>query len=370
MRILLAWDYYPSQLKSFYRRYPEAHLLPFAEQNRLLCGEGFQWAAYLVPELRKLGHEAESYVANAEPVQSMWARENGIEGSASRMEVLREQIRSYRPDILWIGTTPQFLGEFLRSVRSYCGVVVAWRAAAGWEQFDWTGVDCILSSHSNFVQKFRALGLRSELVLPCVDSALVSECLASAGERDHDITFYGTLSVTLFANRLRFLSGVTKHVPCNIHSDRWKWQRRPRPLRPFLTQLRYLPFRRRTRFAPAAYGRELMQLIAESRIVLNAHVDSADGLAGNIRMFEATAMGALLVTDACRNLSEIFEPEREVVTYSNTAEAVEKLRYYLQHPEERETIARAGQERTLRCYNSSIRAREVLQIFSSLASRS
>jgi len=367
MRILLVWEYYPSYLDDFYRRNPDAHRLPFAEQNQLLLEDGFLWNAYLVPEFRKLGHQAEAYVANAAPLQAVWARENGIGGSASRLDILREQIRAYRPDVLWIGGAPQLLGEFLRSVQGYCGAVVAWRAAAGGELLDWTGVDCVLSSHENFVQAFRRMGLRSELVLPCVDPQWASECLAAAGQRDCDVTFYGTLNVALFANRLKLLSTVTRHVRCNIHSDRWRWQRRPKPLGSFLRQFRYVPFRLRTRFAPPAYGRELMQLIAESKIVLNAHVDSAGGLAGNIRMFEVTAMGALLVTDACANLAKIFEPEREVVTYRNPAAAVEKLRYYLRHREERKAIARAGQQRTLRCYNSSIRAGEVLQIFNSIA---
>lgn len=367
MRILLLWDYYPAYLEQFYLRRPEAGQMRFREQMEVLLADGFNWPGYLIPEFRRLGHEAAALVANAQPAQAKWAEENGMSRDASSEEIVREQIRRFRPDVLWIGGAPRFLGGFLASVRGDCGAVVAWRAAAGGERLDWTGVDCILSSHRNFVDIFRAMGLRSELLLPCMDPITVSGCLSAVPERDRDVTFYGTLSAVLFTKRLRFLSHVTRRIPCHVHSERLKWQRRPLPLGIFAGQFRYLPFRLRTRFEPPVYGQDLLRLIARSKIVLNAHVDSAAGLAGNIRMFEVTAMGALLVTEASPNIAEIFEPGREIVTYESAADAVDKLRYYLAHPEEREAIARAGRQKTLSCYNARARAEELLSMFDQLA---
>jgi spore maturation protein CgeB len=89
-------------------------------------------------------------------------------------------------------------------------------------------------------------------------------------------------------------------------------------------------------------------------------------LAGNIRMFEATGVGTLLVTETASNLSQIFEPDQEVVTYRSKEEAVEKIRYCLAHENERRSIASAGQRRTLRDHNSRVRAQEVLRIFEEL----
>lgn len=366
MRILLLWDYYPAYLRQFYLHRPNAPGLTFAQQMQLLLEDGFNWPAYLIPEFRRQGHEAVALVGNAEPAQKAWGQENGFTASASPAEIVREQIRRFRPDILWLGGAERFLGEFLQSVRKDCGAVVAWRAAAGGEKLDWNGVDCILSSHQNFVDVFRGLGLRSELVLPCVDPEMMAGCLAEAPPRDRGVTFYGTLSASLFTNRLQFLSSVTRHVRCHVHSEGLSWQRRPRPLGLFLGQLRYVPFRIQTRFEPPVYGWDLRRLIARSKIVLNAHVDSAAGLAGNIRMFETTAMGALLMTDASPNVAEIFEPGREIVTYESAADAVEKLRYYLSHPEEREAIAQAGQRKALARYSTRVRAQGVLEIFENL----
>ena len=304
----------------------------------------------------------------------MWARENNKSYSAKdvlswRNHIVQEQIRKFRPDILWLGGANHYLGDFIRSVREYCGAVVGWRAAVGGERLDWTGVDCVLSSHSNFVDMFRKMGLRSDLMLPCMDGALVSECLSSEVRRSRDVTFYGTLSSTMFTKRLDLLDAVTRQIPCHIYADRVTWQRRPRsPIGIYFNQIRYIPFKLRTRLEPPAYGKELLRLLAGSKIVLNSHVDGAEGLAGNIRMFESTAMGALLLTEESENINQIFTPDKEIATYRNPVEAIDKIRYYLNRPDEREAIAKAGQQRTLQKHNSRIRAEEALKIFSSLLS--
>jgi spore maturation protein CgeB len=47
-------------------------------------------------------------------------------------------------------------------------------------------------------------------------------------------------------------------------------------------------------------------------------------------------------------IEEFFEPDREIVCFSSRDELVDKSRYYLAHPDEREAIRIAGHERALR----------------------
>ena len=103
----------------------------------------------------------------------------------------------------------------------------------------------------------------------------------------------------------------------------------------------------RSRYRGEAWGLAMYEVLAHSRIALNRHIDLADGYANNMRLYEATGVGALLVTEAGRNLPELFEPEREVVTYRDEDELLERLRHYADHDDERRSIAAAGQARTL-----------------------
>lgn len=70
-------------------------------------------------------------------------------------------------------------------------------------------------------------------------------------------------------------------------------------------------------------------------------------------------MGACLLTDDQVDLDRYFEPGREVVTYENGSDCAEKAAYLLDHPSERESIAAAGQLRTLHDHTYEIRARQL-----------
>ena len=96
-----------------------------------------------------------------------------------------------------------------------------------------------------------------------------------------------------------------------------------------------------------------------SRITVNVHIDVAENFANNMRLYEATGCGALLITDQKDNLSELFAPGTEIIAYRSPGEAVEYIKYYMDHPEEVAAIAQAGQERTLRDHTYRHRMEEL-----------
>lgn len=363
MRILVLWDVYDRYPAYFYARRPALAAQSYAEQLTAILNDFFYWPPYLISEFRALGHEAEIVFGNIGPLQRAWAREHQVEaGSANwQFEIALEQIKQFRPDVLWFGGADHYLGDFLHQARPYCRRIVAWKAVAFSSALNWRDVDCVLSSHQVFIDQFRSVGLRSERILPCFEPRILEHL--QLGARNIPASFVGTLSPFGFTQRMKFLNEVQGRVPLDIYAEKMIWRRRPWPLGMFLGQARVIPFLLRGRLRPAVYGLEMFQILAASKIALNIHVDSANGLAGNIRMFEATGAGALLVTDAAANLSELFEPEREVVTYRSSQEAIEKVHYYLDRPDERETIAAAAQRRTLRDYNAARRAQDVSSVF-------
>ena len=58
----------------------------------------------------------------------------------------------------------------------------------------------------------------------------------------------------------------------------------------------------------------------------------------------------------------MFERGKEVVAYRSPEECAELVQYYLEHEDEREAIARAGQQRTLREHTYHHRMRELVEI--------
>jgi len=108
----------------------------------------------------------------------------------------------------------------------------------------------------------------------------------------------------------------------------------------------------------------MYRVYARSKIVVHIHEGDVSGHnIGARRVFEASGMGALLLNDACSDLHDFFEPGKEVVTYDSAADCADKIRYYLNHEDERAAIAKQGQLRTLQCHSFDSRAKELLSIF-------
>jgi spore maturation protein CgeB len=100
----------------------------------------------------------------------------------------------------------------------------------------------------------------------------------------------------------------------------------------------------------------MYQTLADSKVTLNIHADSSPTHASNMRLFETTGVGTCLLTDWKSNLATLFEPDREVIVYSSSAECVEKARWLLANPGPRQAVAMAGQQRTLRDHTFARRA--------------
>src|ERR1700752_4408715 len=87
----------------------------------------------------------------------------------------------------------------------------------------------------------------------------------------------------------------------------------------------------RQRYQGEAWGVDMYQILFNLKITVNHHIGMAESYANNLRLFEATGVGTLLVTDWKQNLQEMFEPGKEVVCYRTAEECAEMIQYYLEH---------------------------------------
>jgi tetratricopeptide (TPR) repeat protein len=108
------------------------------------------------------------------------------------------------------------------------------------------------------------------------------------------------------------------------------------------------------------YGEEAARTYSASRIVFNCST-SGDI---NARVFEATACGSLLITDALdgNGLNELFRHGVHIATYNTAEELLQKVRHYLDHEDERERIAKAGRRELLSRHTFAHRMGRLLEV--------
>lgn len=98
---------------------------------------------------------------------------------------------------------------------------------------------------------------------------------------------------------------------------------------------------------------EYANLLSNSSIVLNIP-ESRFGheysnphvlIGANLRDFEVPVAGSLLITQKNEEICTLFSENNEMITFSNEWEMIDKLRFYISHPEISFKIATAGHHR-------------------------
>jgi spore maturation protein CgeB len=88
-----------------------------------------------------------------------------------------------------------------------------------------------------------------------------------------------------------------------------------------------------------------------------------------MRLFEATGVGAFLLTDFKDNLHTLFAPDREVGVWRSTDDCLAAIGDALADNNRRADIARAGQARTMAQHTYRHRTQEILGFAGQLEAR-
>jgi spore maturation protein CgeB len=361
MKITLFFGYYSNYLEYLYGKDPNLAKLPYKEQLEGILADNYGWPAPLCLRMEELGCEVQ-IVINSEPLQRAWALENQYEFDLQNWQytIPAEQIKRFSPDVLWIGSLFNYFGDFLKEIKPYCKKIFAWTACPMPKSLELSNIDCILTSHANYQSYFQDRGKAAEILLPCFEENLLSKFAVES--RDLDCSFVGGLS-SAHIQRIEVIKTLADRTPIQIWSDSPKLISRgilqPRFWYAYL-QIRSI----QSRINPSVWGMDMYRVLARSKITINVHAEVASGLAGNIRMFEAPGMGALLITEDAPNIRELYEPGTEVLTYKSPEDLVELINYYGDRHQERNEIAKAGQIRTLKDHTTVQRSKKLLEIFS------
>jgi spore maturation protein CgeB len=96
---------------------------------------------------------------------------------------------------------------------------------------------------------------------------------------------------------------------------------------------------------PIAFD-DYVPLYQRARIGINVH-NRGKYTIGNYRMFDLPANGVMQICDGDEYLGDFYREGEEVVGYSSADDLVDKVLYYLEHPEECARIARNGYRRVV-----------------------
>lgn len=392
MKLLKITCCYPEYHSNFYKDHPGLKFKTFAEQKSVLDYDAFGWADFWSNALEPLGYDVLEVTLNANFMQNAWMQENvhPNKGQFTLQEIALAQVKHFKPDILWYDHSDCELLSQIRSEVPSLRLIIGWTGSAIPVTDAWQHMDIVLSCAPESVDKLRESGIHSEQLHHGFDPRINNRL--KLREKHINFSFIGQLvrssqyhlereqlllelahqsgicifspsaefgvmddlksllmsvcwRLNIVCNKFQFSETLISRIPLLNRVLKWHSS----PIRPVNSELKQY-------IQSGVYGLEMFQVLHDSKIVLNVHADSSPRFASNMRLFETTGVGTCMLVDWKENLKTLFDTDKEVVTYKSVGECVEKMKWLMDHAEEREAIGKAGQLRTLTEHSYANRA--------------
>lgn len=378
--------FYKNYLTYYYQKYPFVKGLSYSDQYRHLMDQGYGYSDFFHKHFVKHDVEGWEIVYNASPLQRAWAKEhNSVKIGES---LILEQLKSYKPDVVFFQDSISFspglfsaIKKEIPSVRLLIGMCcspITSEILDNYHLFDFM-VGC--SPH--FTQMFDKAGIKNYEFTHCFEPSILKK-LPDSPERKTDLLFIGSFidGKNFHTDRNRIISNLMndKRILLQVYGNLTIEPTYITTIKqiiypmvrfmnkiglnnfvmkiPFVKKVAMMDERpRRSNYSKAfvskvnqspVFGYDMYRLLQESKIGFNMHAGVSGEYAANVRMFEVTGVGSLLLTDHKKDISKLFDPNNEIVTYQTVDECLEKVNWLLSHPDKLKEIAEAGQRRTLR----------------------
>lgn len=354
MKILIADSYYPEVIK----RLPVDPSVDYQANLQRIMEFSFGTFDAYSRNLRAIGWECADVIVNHDQLQELWANETGWY-AGNRLE---SQIAQFQPDVVFMQdlSVPVIRNDWILAGQLSC----PWPGDGIVSRFD-----LLFTSFPHYVPRIEALGVRA-VYNPLAFEPSVLERIANMRTREvfglsddaelldvspefgpikpriHDVVFIGGVgNPSHWRYGMEVLETVAREIPT------FKWWGYGYDTLPADSALRRC-------YQGEAWGLQMYEILLQSKICLNRHGEVAEGYANNMRMFEATGCGALLLTEDATNLSSLFG-EDDCVPYKSADDAVSQILHYLDHGGNLQYVAWMGQQTTLTYHTYAQRMKTV-----------
>lgn len=340
MKILFVDTYYPDVFQ-----HPSLDPKPASADDRTaaLMGLRFGTSDYYSLAFKARGWDAKDIVVNDPVGAAVWVRSQAagqFRPTGGLSEIAFRRIVDEKPDVVYMQDLSFFRPPQLHELKRQTKAVLSGQISCPWAgDQQLKCFDSLFTSFPHYMERIASIGVDVEF-LPIafgMNNDPVFKTLASKVARNREVTFVGGMGGGNSPGHWHKGTEVFEHLARNVDEFEWWGYGAENLPDSILKQICRGP----------AWGREMYDIYLNSKIVVNRHGEVAEGFSNNMRMFEATGCGALLLTEDSPNIRFYFEPDIECVTYKDADDLLAKVRFYLKNEARRAEIAESGRSRTL-----------------------
>ena len=331
-----------------------------------LYGGSLPVAGYCADALKKLGHKVEivdnSFYFDAfKAIDNITKSKNHIAQlkgifTTFLSEALMAKCLQFKPDLVFALAQAPVSTEVLARLREFKISTAFWfvedfRTMPYWEKYAPLYDYFFAIQKGEFFEKLKNAGARNYHYLPTAASPEIHrEVALSPDERkaySSDLSFLGAG----YYNRRNFFTGLLD-LDFKIWGSEWDLNS---PLSKCIQK----------NGARVSTG-ESVKIFNASKINLNLHSSTYHsgvnpyGDFVNPRTFELASCNSFQLVDTRSDIGDLFNVNDEIICFNDLEELREKIKFYLEHEDERKIIARKAHERVLREHTYEIRMEEML----------
>jgi len=346
MKIIFIVKYYDNYRSSFYSGINNLENYSYDELTQKFVEDYFSFYSSLIQIMRSKGHDAQLIIPNCEIIREKWTKKINQTKLLTDKEFILSAVNCYQPDVIFLNSNFEYFGNFLIQLKKQCKALCCWISCPYDKTLYLNDFSEIFTLFPPHLKDFNDAGIKAKLVTAGFDPAVLKSCVEESSVEKIPFSFIGGIG-GFHKKREHYLKKICAKTPLQIWGYGFSSDNK---IKKILKNVRS-GFSFVNHYHGESWGLNMFRTLQRSKITLNIHGDIADQHSVNMRLFEATGMGTLLLTDHSDNISNLFIPDLEIVTFRTPEEAIEKYTYYITHNEEREKIARAGQKKTLEHYN-------------------
>lgn len=387
MKIFFLTKYYNQYLNYFEEKNFHLNKLNFKKHQEVLFNDHFSWPSDFSQYLSNKGLNTFFSIANYSKLQQKWLKDNKIYLSQKNnleKRIVVEQIKKFRPDILWIFAIFDYYDEFLNEIKPYTKKIVSWISSPYSKKLSFKNIDYLITSDEGLFINKKNEFKKIITTLPGFNENILNKIKKIQKKNTYPkIGFNGQFTID-HKIRVKYISELLNNN-YNINITGLVTQN---PLKDIIKKYIFLfsnfnfkskkdlsnsfnefkefylntNFLRKQKIKPL-FGMDYYNFINDCDIIINVHSDDSKNYGGAQRIVEVTGIGSCLITEKKIDTLKQYKLNEEIVGYSSFSELLNLLYKMNNNKLDFKKVGLNGQNRTLNDYLIENMYENVKEIF-------
>lgn len=350
---------YPKAAKNINKKILKKKNLNYNELLKEVFLLGFGESNNITKELSKKNYDCNEIISNIKYLQKTWSKE--YLQKKSNKNIILEQIFFYKPNVIYFGNYSLLTKDLLKEIRklNHVKLIIVFHCSPITSEIEkkLKLADLVITCTDGYKEEIeKKIKKKTFLIHHAFNTS--SKKYIKTKKRSIDVTFVGSLYMKsgLHINRINLIYILLKKFsntyigvdfPLKNFYYIFTFLFSPNSHYKLFGKLKliYKIFYILINCRKAVYGNDMLELLNKSKLLINSHIEDTR-YAGNMRLFEGTGMGCLVLTDNKIGLDKLFKINKQIVVYKNLVDLTNKIVFYLKNKKKLLLVAKNGYKKT------------------------